>query len=157
MVGGLPQLYVTDADTFLADDSLQAEIFGPASLVVTVKDVAQMVHVLESLEGQLTVTIHADGAEPGAEDLLDAAELKAGRVLFNGWPTGVEVGQAMVHGGPFPATSQSRSTSVGTLAIDRFLRPVSYQNAPQALLPDPLKDDNPLGIWRTFDGRLRHE
>jgi len=154
---GLPQLYLTDADTFLADDRLQAEIFGPASLVVTVKDVAQMVHVLENLEGQLTVTIHADGAEPGAQELLDAAELKAGRVLFNGWPTGVEVGQAMVHGGPFPATSQSRSTSVGTLAIDRFLRPVSYQNAPQALLPDPLKDDNPLGIWRTFDGQLRHE
>ena len=154
---GLPQLYVTDADTFLADKRLQAEMFGPASVVVTVRDTAQMVDVLESLEGQLTVTIHSAGDEPGAAELMDTAELKAGRVLFNGWPTGVEVGHAMVHGGPFPATSNSATTSVGTLAIDRFLRPVSYQNAPAALLPAELADENPLGIWRSFNGQLRHE
>ena len=154
---GLLQLYVTDAETFLADDRLQAEMFGPASIVITVRNVEQMVTVLNSLEGQLTVTIQSDGAEPGAADLLQAAELKAGRVLFNSWPTGVEVGHAMVHGGPFPATSNSATTSVGALAIDRFLRPVSYQNVPHEILPAELQDDNPLGIWRKFDGRLRQK
>ena len=144
---------MTDIETFLGDPSLQTEMFGPASLVVTVHDAAEMVRVLETLEGQLTVTIHSDGDEPGAEALLAGAELKAGRVLFNGWPTGVEVGHAMVHGGPFPATSQPQSTSVGALAIERFLRPVSYQGVPAALLPDPLRDDNPLGIWRLVDGQ----
>ncbi|HEY5222983.1 MAG TPA: aldehyde dehydrogenase (NADP(+)) [Microbacteriaceae bacterium] len=154
---GLPQLYATDADTFLADERLQTEMFGPASIVVTVRDTAQMATILECLEGQLTVTIHTDGAEPGAADLMDAAELKAGRVLFNGWPTGVEVGHAMVHGGPFPATSNGATTSVGSLAIERFIRPVSYQNTPAALLPAALQDDNPLDIWRSVDGRLRYE
>jgi alpha-ketoglutaric semialdehyde dehydrogenase len=154
VVDGVPQLFVTDGRTFLADDSLQDEIFGPASLVVTVDDPAQMIEILTGLEGQLTVTIHSDGDEPGAQALLDAAELRAGRVLFNGWPTGVEVGHAMVHGGPFPATSNSQSTSVGSLAIDRFLRPVSYQNVPAALLPAELQDANPLGLWRLRDGEL---
>ena len=153
-VCAVPQLFVTDAATFLADDSLQAEVFGPASLVVTVDGTAQMAQILAGLEGQLTVTIHSDGAEPGARELLDAAELRAGRVLFNGWPTGVEVGHAMVHGGPFPATSNSRTTSVGSLAIDRFLRPVSYQNVPAALLPEVLQDANPLGVWRLQNGDL---
>jgi alpha-ketoglutaric semialdehyde dehydrogenase len=154
VVGGAPQLFVTDARTFLADDSLQDEIFGPASLVVTVDGPAQMAEILAGLEGQLTVTIHSDGDELGAQALIDAAELRAGRVLFNGWPTGVEVGHAMVHGGPFPATSNSQSTSVGSLAIDRFLRPVSYQNVPAALLPAELQDANPLGLWRMRDGEL---
>jgi alpha-ketoglutaric semialdehyde dehydrogenase len=154
VVGGVPQLFVTDARTFLADESLQEEIFGPASLVVTVDDTAEMAEILAGLEGQLTVTIHSDGDEPGAQALLDAAELRAGRVLFNGWPTGVEVGHAMVHGGPFPATSNSQSTSVGSLAIDRFQRPVSYQNVPAALLPDELQDANPLGLWRLRDGAV---
>jgi NADP-dependent aldehyde dehydrogenase len=154
---GLTQLYRTDAETFLADERLQAEVFGPASVVVTVRDAAQMLQVLESLEGQLTVTIHSDGAEPGAAELMEAAELKAGRVLFNGWPTGVEVVHAMVHGGPFPATSNSATTSVGSLAIDRFLRPVTYQNAPASLLPPELQDANPLGIWRKVNGQLRRD
>jgi NADP-dependent aldehyde dehydrogenase len=113
-----------------------------------------MAEILAGLEGQLTVTIHSDGDEPGSQALLDAAELRAGRVLFNGWPTGVEVGHAMVHGGPFPATSNSQSTSVGSLAIERFQRPVSYQNVPAALLPDVLQDANPLGLWRLRDGDL---
>jgi alpha-ketoglutaric semialdehyde dehydrogenase len=154
VVGGVPQLFVTDAHTFLTDQSLQDEIFGPASLVVTVDDTAQMAEILAGLEGQLTVTIHSDGAEAGAQALLDAAELRAGRVLFNGWPTGVEVGHAMVHGGPFPATSNGQTTSVGSLAIDRFLRPVSYQNVPAELLPAELQDANPLGLWRLRDGEL---
>jgi alpha-ketoglutaric semialdehyde dehydrogenase len=157
VVGGVPQLFVTDAHTFLTDQSLQDEIFGPASLVVTVDDTAQMTEILAGLEGQLTVTIHSDGAEPGAQALLEAAELRAGRVLFNGWPTGVEVGHAMVHGGPFPATSNGQTTSVGSLAIDRFLRPVSYQNVPAALLPAELQDANPLGIWRLRDGELTRD
>jgi len=156
-VCGVPQIFATDAATFTADPALQAEVFGPASLVVTVRDVAQMSEILDGLEGQLTVTVHSDGAEPGTGPLLDAAELRAGRVLFNGWPTGVEVVHAMVHGGPFPATSNAQSTSVGTLAIDRFLRPVSYQNVPAALLPDELADANPQDIWREIDGHLGRE
>jgi NADP-dependent aldehyde dehydrogenase len=154
VIGAAPQLYATDAATFLADPALQNEVFGPASVVVTVRDTAEMVHILTGLEGQLTVTLHTDADEPGAAELLDAAELRAGRVLFNGWPTGVEVVSSMVHGGPFPATSNAQGTSVGTLAIDRFLRPVSYQNAPPALLPAALRDDNPLGIFRQHNGQL---
>ncbi|MBQ6641447.1 MAG: aldehyde dehydrogenase (NADP(+)), partial [Saccharopolyspora sp.] len=94
----------------------------------------------------------ADSAQAGT--LLSTLERKAGRVLFNGWPTGVEVGHAMVHGGPYPSTSDSRTTSVGTLAIDRFLRPVSYQDVPPELLPGVLTDGNPQGVWRRVDGEL---
>ncbi|SEM87703.1 aldehyde dehydrogenase (NADP(+)) [Cryobacterium luteum] len=157
VVGAAPQLFATDAAIFLADPALQEEVFGPASLVVTVRDTAQMVQILAGLEGQLTVTLHTDADEPGCAELLDAAELRAGRVLFNGWPTGVEVVSAMVHGGPFPATSNAQGTSVGTLAIDRFLRPVSYQNVPAALLSEALQDDNPLGIVRQHNGQFARE
>ena len=156
-VCGLPQIFATDASIFLADDALQAEVFGPAGLVVTVRDPEQMAEILAGLEGQLTVTVHSVGDEPSASELLDAAELRAGRVLFNGWPTGVEVGHAMVHGGPFPATSNAQATSVGTMAIDRFLRPVSYQNIPAALLPEVLRDDNPLAVWRQLDGQFARD
>ena len=154
-VAGLPQLYVTDAATFAADERLRDEVFGPAALAVVVDDVADLPRILAGLEGQLTVTLHTDGAEPGAAELLDVAELRAGRVLFNGWPTGVEVVDSMVHGGPFPATSNSQSTSVGTLAIERFLRPVTYQNVPETLLPAALQPSNPLGIPRLVDGEAR--
>lgn len=157
VVAGLPRIFATDAAAFSADATLQEEVFGPASLVVTVRDVAEMARMLADLEGQLTVTLHSDADEPGAAELLDAAELRAGRVLFNGWPTGVEVVSAMVHGGPFPATSNAQGTSVGTLAIDRFLRPVSYQNVPPALLPDALQPDNPLGIFRQHNGQLARD
>jgi alpha-ketoglutaric semialdehyde dehydrogenase len=151
--GGSPRLFVTDAASFMADDILQTELFGPASIVVMVRDTAQMVELLDSLEGQLTVTIHSDEVETGTAELMRAAELKAGRIVFNGWPTGVEVGHAMVHGGPFPATSNGSTTSVGSLAIERFLRPVSYQNAPADVLPPELHNANPLGVWREIDGR----
>ncbi|TFB75932.1 aldehyde dehydrogenase (NADP(+)) [Cryobacterium glaciale] len=157
VVGAAPQIFATDAATFLADPALQEEVFGPASLVVTVRDTIQMAQILAGLEGQLTVTLHTDADEPGSADLLEAAELRSGRVLFNGWPTGVEVVSAMVHGGPFPATSNAQGTSVGTLAIDRFLRPVSYQNVPAALLPEALRDDNPLGIFRQHNGQLARD
>jgi NADP-dependent aldehyde dehydrogenase len=108
------------------------------------------------LEGQLTATVHCTAEDhPLAAKLLPTLERKAGRVLFNGFPTGVEVCHAMVHGGPFPATSDTRTTSVGATAIERFLRPVSYQNVPAALLPAALQDDNPLHLARMVDGELR--
>lgn len=133
---------------------LQHEVFGPVSIVIAVDDVATLHAGLQALAGQLTATIiseDADLAEAG--ELLQLLSHKAGRVLFNGFPTGVEVSDAMVHGGPFPATSDARGTSVGTAAIERFLRPVCYQNTPQALLPAALQDHNPLGIVRLVNGQ----
>jgi 2,5-dioxopentanoate dehydrogenase len=115
----------------------------------------EMGRVAALLEGQLTATVHADESDHDeARKLLPVLELKAGRILFNGWPTGVEVGHAMVHGGPYPATSDSRTTSVGARAIERFLRPVCYQAVPKTLLPSPIADGNPEGLWRRVDGDL---
>jgi NADP-dependent aldehyde dehydrogenase len=148
-------LFVTSGEAFLADRKLSDEIFGPASLLIACRDAEQLREVAESLEGQLTATLQMDDADlETARVLLPVLERKVGRILVNGFPTGVEVATAMVHGGPFPATSDSRSTSVGTAAIGRFLRPVSYQNLPQALLPVELRADNPLAIWRRIDGVL---
>ena len=114
-----------------------------------------MLRLAEGLEGQLTATIQMDeGDLEAARLLLPVLERKVGRILVNGYPTGVEVGHAMVHGGPYPSTSDGRSTSVGTLAIARFLRPVCYQDMPGALLPEALRDGNPLGLWRRLDGAL---
>ena len=116
----------------------------------------QMLQAAEQLHGQLTATVHVKPADHAlAAKLLPVLERKAGRVLFNGFPTGVEVSHAMVHGGPFPATSDSRTTSVGASAIDRFLRPVCYQNVPEGLLPEALRDDNPLRLARVLDGDLK--
>jgi NADP-dependent aldehyde dehydrogenase len=152
---GRAALFSVDAKTFLATPHLQDEVFGAASLVVRCQDLAQLLQVIAALEGQLTVALHMDEADTDiARALLPTLELKAGRVLVNGFGTGVEVGHAMVHGGPFPATSDSRTTSVGSLAIFRFLRPVSYQNLPAALLPVELQDGNPLGIARRVDGKV---
>lgn len=139
---GEPALFATSGKAFLADHALAGEVFGPASLLVACESVAQMREVAESLEGQLTATLQMDDADiDAARSLLPILERKVGRILANGYPTGVEVASAMVHGGPYPATSDSRSSSVGTLAIQRFLRPVSYQNLPQALLPDALRNE----------------
>jgi NADP-dependent aldehyde dehydrogenase len=149
-------LYACDAATYIASPALEEEIFGPASLLVACRDEAEMLAVARHLEGQLTATVHATGEDRElAAGLLPTLERKAGRVLFNGFPTGVEVSHAMVHGGPFPATSDARSTSVGATAIERFLRPVCYQDVPGDLLPDALRDDNPLGLARMVDGTLR--
>ncbi len=149
-----PALVVTDAEAFIGDESLQQEVFGSCSVVVRCRDAAQLREVAESLEGQLTVSVHAADADHAeAAELLDVLELKAGRILFDGWPTGVEVGHAMVHGGPHPSTSDSRTTSVGTLAIERFQRPVAYQDVPAALLPSSLADGNPDGLLRRIDGQ----
>ncbi|KQY34295.1 2,5-dioxovalerate dehydrogenase [Caulobacter sp. Root487D2Y] len=148
-------LFAVDADTFLRDPELSHEVFGSSSLIVRFSDVVQVAAVLEGLEGQLTATLHMDPADAeAARALMPILERKAGRILANGWPTGVEVSHAMVHGGPFPATSDPRGTSVGTRAIERFLRPVCYQDIPDALLPPALKADNPLGVRRAVDGVL---
>lgn len=147
-------LFSTTADAFLSDAALAAENFGASSLLVRCPDVATLRRVSEALEGQLTATLHlAEADHPIAGELIPVLERKAGRILVNGWPTGVEVTHAMVHGGPFPATSDSRSTSVGGLAIRRFLRPVCYQDMPDDLLPDALKPANPLGLRRLVNGR----
>jgi 2,5-dioxopentanoate dehydrogenase len=132
------------------------EVFGASGVVVRYSDTDALVPHLEQLEGQLTATIHYASADAdAARRLLPVLEDTAGRILFNGWPTGVEVSHAMVHGGPFPATSDARSTSVGTLAIERFQRPVCYQNVPADLLPEAVRDDNPWGLTRRVDGEVR--
>jgi NADP-dependent aldehyde dehydrogenase len=124
-------------------------------LIITYAHRSQLMEVARSLEGQLTATVHATENELSEyRELLFALEERAGRLIFNGFPTGVEVCHAMVHGGPFPATSDGRSTSVGTRAILRFTRPVSFQNFPSMALPPELQDGNPLGIWRMVDGVL---
>jgi NADP-dependent aldehyde dehydrogenase len=148
-------LFVTDAESFLADETLGHEVFGAASLVIRCRDLEAIRALVAKMQGQLTITLQMDEADTdAARALLPTLERKAGRLLVNGWPTGVEVCHAMVHGGPFPATSDSRTTSVGTLAIRRFLRPVCYQDFPADLLPAAIKDDNPLGLWRRTDGVL---
>ncbi len=148
-----PALFVTNGAAFRATPALAQEVFGASALVVRCADVEEMLAVARALEGQLTATLQLEPADHAlAATLLPVLEEKAGRILANGWPTGVEVCHAMVHGGPFPATSDPRSTSVGTLAIRRFLRPVCYQDLPAALLPAAVADGNPLGLPRLVDG-----
>ncbi|WP_341217566.1 aldehyde dehydrogenase (NADP(+)) [Neptunomonas phycophila] len=158
-VGEQPNLcqaavFVASASDFLVDERLQDEVFGSCSLVVECEDMAQVLSVALKLEGQLTATLQMNDADLAhAQFLLPTLEEKAGRVMVNGWPTGVEVCHSMVHGGPFPATSDSRSTSVGSSAIFRFLRPVCYQNLPQALLPKNLRDDELSKVSHLWDGK----
>ncbi len=143
----------TSADAFLADQSMADEMFGPATLMVEAGDEEAMLGVAESLEGQLTATVHAteEDREMFAR-LIAVLERKAGRLVYNGYPTGVEVCHGMVHGGPAPATSDGRSTSVGPRAITRFTRLVCWQDFPDDLLPAELQEGNPLGISRIVDG-----
>jgi NADP-dependent aldehyde dehydrogenase len=149
-------LFVTSATTFLEEESIREELFGPATVLVACEDRAQLLDVARSLEGQLSVTVHATHDDLLAHrELLRILETKAGRVVFNGIPTGLEVGPATVHGGPYPATSDGRSTSVGTRAIERFVRPVCYQDSPDDLLPAELREENPLEIQRLIDGERR--
>jgi len=152
---GRSALFSTDAAAFIATPELAHEVFGAFSLIVRCANATEMAAVAGALEGQLTATLHLDPEDhPLAQGLLPVLEEKAGRILANGWPTGVEVCHAMVHGGPFPATSDPRSTSVGTLAIRRFLRPVCYQDLPEELLPAAVKAGNPLGLPRLADGAM---
>ena len=133
------QLFETDAASYLASEVLSEEVFGPLGLVLRVAGAEEMAEVAQSLAGQLTVTLQMDaGDAAAARALLPILERKAGRVLVNGFPTGVEVCDAMVHGGPYPASTNFGATSVGTLAIRRFLRPVCYQNLPEEILPEDL-------------------
>ena len=147
------RVFRTTATQFVADDRLASEIFGAAALVVECDSADELIAIAEHLEGQVTATMQlADGDRALAERLLPVLERKAGRILCNGYPTGVEVCHAMVHGGPYPATSDSRTTSVGSAAILRFLRPVCYQDFPASLLPVELQDENSLGLPRLVDG-----
>jgi NADP-dependent aldehyde dehydrogenase len=148
-------LYQVDAQRFLTDPALEGEIFGPTSLLVVCDNEDELLAVTEHLEGQLTAAVHATADDKAlAARLLPVLERKVGRILFNGFGTGVEVSHAMVHGGPFPSTSDSRSTSVGASAIDRFVRPVCYQDVPSYLLPESLTDENPQNIPRVVNGDL---
>lgn len=154
----IPTLATTTGDYFLAHTHLHEEIFGPYSLVVQCRDAAQMAAVAEALEGQLTTTLMATPAEAEANtSLVHSLQTRCGRLVYNGVPTGVEVCLAMNHGGPYPATTDSRFTAVGADGIRRFARPLSYQNWPDHLLPAELQNANPLGLWRTVDGELTKE
>ena len=150
-----PSVFETSAIEFLNTPDLNEEIFGPTTLLIRSQKREELLEIARSLEGQLTASIHGTD-----EDLVEYAELvkiletKAGRLIFNGFSTGVEVCPSMVHGGPYPATSDSRSTAVGTRAITRFARLVCFQNFPDAGLPDELREENPLGIWRMIDGEM---
>ena len=154
---GMPaaaQLFEVPLEQFRQDPALSHEVFGPSSLAVRYNDVSELSGVLAALEGQLTATLHTDPAELAAlSGLLTVMRERAGRVVLNGFPTGVEVGHAMVHGGPFPATSDGASTSVGTRATERFSRPFAYQDFPDSALPPELQNANPLGLWRLVDGQ----
>lgn len=146
-------LLKTDAQSLLGNPALSEEVFGPSSLIVEADSKTEIIEIAKNLEGHLTATIW--GEESDLEEyaeLVEILEKKVGRILFNGYPTGVEVCDAMVHGGPYPATSDGRSTSVGTSAIKRFLRPVCYQDAPQSILPECLRDQNEAGIMRLVNG-----
>ncbi|MBF9050441.1 MULTISPECIES: aldehyde dehydrogenase (NADP(+)) [unclassified Roseobacter] len=135
-----PDLFRVSARDWMVDDTLRHEVFGPAAILVVAADSAEMETVAAQLDGQLTATLQMDDADHDAvRRLLPSLERKAGRILFNGFPTGVEVADAMVHGGPYPASTNFGQTSVGTLAIRRWLRPVCYQNTPETLLPSDLR------------------
>ena len=154
-----PALFTCDADTFREHPELRDEVFGPSTLVVRCASVAEIEQLVGSfLSGQLTATVHGTSDELGdASHLVGLLRNVSGRVIVNGFPTGVEVCPSMHHGGPFPAASDSRSTSVGTAAIRRFLRPACYQGFPQTLLPDELKDGNPCQMLRLVDGEWSRE
>jgi len=152
---GRPAVGMIQASDFIHNPILKEEVFGPFTLVVQCKDRQEMEAVIRSLNGQLTGTIMGEKEEIIEQrSLIELLQNKVGRIVFNGVPTGVEVCHSMHHGGPFPATTDARFTSVGTDAIKRFGRPVAYQDYLQELLPEELKTENPLGIWRTVDGAL---
>jgi NADP-dependent aldehyde dehydrogenase len=152
---GQSAFFATDAKSFVADHALREEVFGASSVLIRCPDVDTMRAILEDLEGQLTITLQMDPEDMDyARALLPVLERKAGRVLVNGFPTGVEVSHAMVHGGPFPATSDGRTTSVGSKAIERFLRPVCYQDFPAELLPAMMRNDAPRAIAVRVEGKL---
>ena len=148
-------MFTTDARTFAQHNQLGEEVFGPSTVVVSCDSKEELEALARDLEGHLTTTIHGTEQDLAEfKSLVSILESKVGRLLFNGFPTGVEVCASMQHGGPYPATTDSRSTSVGTAAISRFARPVCYQNFPQSALPVELQDTNPRGIWRLVDNQF---
>ena len=150
-------VFTTTGQHFLATPELLEEVFGPAALLIECSSTDELVAVAKYINGQLTATLHVAQRDMDlARVLVPLLERKAGRLLVNGFPTGVEVTYAMVHGGPSPATSDSRVTSVGAMSIERFLRPVCYQDFPAALLPESLNDANPLHLWRLVEGKIEH-
>lgn len=152
---GNPSVVSVKAETFLQNSDLHAEIFGPFSLIVKCKNLTEMTSVAKCLEGQLTATFQAKTEElKNQKELVNLAKEKVGRLVFNGFPTGVEVCSSMQHGGPYPATTDSRFTSVGTDAIKRFTRPITFQDWPKELLPEELQNSNPLNIWRLVDNNF---
>ncbi|HET9087464.1 MAG TPA: aldehyde dehydrogenase (NADP(+)) [Acidobacteriaceae bacterium] len=154
----VPVLYEVDAKKWLQTPELAQEVFGPTTLLVSYSDSSQLLEIARNLEGHLTAALHATEDDPiDTEQLTSLLERKAGRLIMNGFPTGVEVCHAMVHGGPYPATSDGRSTSVGSQAIYRFTRPVCYQSFPQQGLPPELRDGNPLGILRLVNGEYTRQ
>ncbi|MFB0907741.1 MAG: aldehyde dehydrogenase family protein, partial [Spirosomataceae bacterium] len=151
----MPTVLRIDYQKFATDEELAEEVFGPSSVIVETQNREEILATAKNLTGHLTATVYGSEEELlEYADLLEILEQKVGRLLINGFPTGVEVCHAMVHGGPFPATTNSRSTSVGTGAITRFTRPVCFQDMPNALLPDELKHENPLGIFRLLNGKF---
>lgn len=152
---GRPGVLLTDAETWFDSEELHEEMFGPGTVLVHCRSNAELLKAARALEGTLTATIHGTPEElQNNPELVDILTRKAGRLIFNGFPTGVEVGYAMHHGGPYPATTDEKFTSVGAAAIYRFARPICYQGFPEHLLPPELRDANPRNIWRTVDGRL---
>jgi NADP-dependent aldehyde dehydrogenase len=155
---GRAALWQVAAERALAEPRLLEEVFGPSTLVVRYRDAPQLEALARAQEGQLAACVHAEPEELSSHArLLDLLARRAGRLVFDQFPTGVEVNHSMVHGGPFPATSDGRTTSVGARAIERFSRLVAYQNWPEAALPEELRDANPRGIRRLVDGRLTRE
>ena len=151
-----PTLLLTTVEGLVSDaEHLLAECFGPVSLMTEYSEETQLIEVAEMLEGQLTATVHGELDDVVVPGLLDTLAEKAGRIIWNGWPTAVAVTWAMQHGGPYPATTSPLHTSVGAAAIGRFLRPVTYQGVPDHLLPAPLREGNPLGLPRRVDGQYR--
>jgi NADP-dependent aldehyde dehydrogenase len=151
----VPQLLSTTIEAVKDNpEGFLVECFGPTSVVVEYDDAFEVLALLPSLPGNLTATIHAEEDDPLAPPLLRALRDNAGRLVWNGWPTGVSVSPAQHHGGPYPATSNAAYTSVGLPALRRFQRPVSYQSCPDSLLPPALRDHNTLGLTRLLDGDL---
>jgi NADP-dependent aldehyde dehydrogenase len=150
-----PLLLAVDAAAWRAHGELHEEVFGPGALVVICRDLADLQASLPLVGGNLTASLHSGGGDAAAEvrTLTEILAQQTGRVVFNGFPTGVEVCAAMIHGGPYPSTTAPATSSVGALAIQRFVRPVCFQNAPDALLPEELRNENPRGIWRTVNGQ----
>jgi NADP-dependent aldehyde dehydrogenase len=153
-----PAMLATDAETWLDNEALQGEIFGPATVSIACGSREELLRVAKQIRGSLTATIHGTPEDlEKYSDLVALLRMRAGRLIFNGYPTGVEVSHAMHHGGPYPATTDPKFTSVGATAIYRFARPICYQDFPEVMLPPELQNANPRKLWRTVNGRWTRE